>query len=46
MAGVLLEEFVAEPQDLRLIGDVADMTGDPDAGRRGRPRRGRGDPST
>ena len=42
IAGVLLEQFVAEPQDLRLVGDVAGMAGDRDAGRGGRPRRGRG----
>ena len=42
IGGVLLEQFVAEPQDLRLVGDVTGMAGDLDAGRGGRPRRGRG----
>ena len=30
--GVLGEQLVAEPQDLRLVRDVAGMAGDPDAG--------------
>ena len=42
IGGVLLEQLVAEPQDLCLVGDIAGMAGDPDAGRGGRPRRGRG----
>ena len=42
VAGVLLEQFVAEPQDLGLIGNIAGMAGDRDAGWRGRPRGGRG----
>ena len=42
IAGVLLEQFVAEPLDLCLLGDVADMAGDLDAGRGGRPRGGCG----
>src|SRR5262249_12116527 len=31
IAGVLLEQLIAEPQHLRLVGDVAGMSGDPDA---------------
>jgi hypothetical protein len=42
LAGVLGQQFVAEPLDLCLVGDVADMAGDLDAGRGRRPRRGRG----
>src|ERR1019366_5985495 len=42
IAGVPVEQLIAEPQDLRLIGDVTGMAGDPDAGRGGPPRPGRG----
>jgi hypothetical protein len=42
IAGVPLQQLTAKPQDLRLVGDVAGMAGDPDAGRGARPRRGRG----
>jgi hypothetical protein len=31
--GVLLEQLIAEPHDLRLVGDVTGMAGDQDAGR-------------
>jgi hypothetical protein len=34
IAGMLFQQFIAEPQHLCLIGDVADMAGDP------HPRRG------
>jgi hypothetical protein len=36
IGGMLPEQLSAEPQDLRLIGDVANMASDPDAGRSGR----------
>ena len=42
VAGVLLEQLIAEPQHLRLVGDVAGMAGDKDAVRRPGPRGGRG----
>ncbi len=32
VAGVLGEQLVAEPQDLRLVRDVAGVAGDPDTG--------------
>jgi hypothetical protein len=41
IAGVPRQQLIAEPQDLRLVGHVAGMAGDPDAGRGARPRRGR-----
>ena len=34
--------MMSKPQDLRLVGGVAGMAGDPDAGRGTRPRHGRG----
>jgi hypothetical protein len=42
---VLLEQFIAEPQDLRLVRNVTGMAGDRDTGRGARPhgRRGRRD---
>jgi hypothetical protein len=42
IAGVLRQQLIAEPLDLRLVGDVAGMAGDLDAGRGVRPRQGRG----
>ena len=42
IAGVLLEQLIAEPQHLRLLGDVAGMAGDQDAGRSVGLRQGRG----
>jgi hypothetical protein len=40
--GVLPEQVVAEAQHLRLVGDVAGVAGDQDAGSGVRPRQGRG----
>jgi len=42
IAAVPLEQLIAEPQHLRLVGDVAGMTGDGDAGRSAGPGQGRG----
>src|SRR5262245_38033388 len=42
IAAVPLEQLIAEPQHLRLVGDVAGMAGDPGPGRGARPRQVRG----
>jgi hypothetical protein len=42
IAGMLGQQLVAEPQHLRLLGNVAGMAADPDGGRGAHPRQGRG----